>query len=126
MSPAKTPAKTVKATKSPAQKSKATARSAAPRGTGPSKSLAGISRTSGRAAGSAGASTPRLKTRYREEIQAQLLSELTLGNVMEVPRLDKIVVNMGVGRAVQQPSLIEGAQRDMEVITGQKPVVTRA
>ena len=45
---------------------------------------------------------------------------------MEVPRLEKIVVNMGVGRATQQASLIEGAQRDLEVITGQKPVVTRA
>ena len=45
---------------------------------------------------------------------------------MEVPRLEKIVINMGVGRATQQASLIEGAQRDLEVITGQKPVVTRA
>ena len=45
---------------------------------------------------------------------------------MEVPRLEKIVINMGVGKATQQPSLIEGALRDLEVITGQKPVVTRA
>ena len=45
---------------------------------------------------------------------------------MEVPRLEKIVINMGVGRATQQQSLIEGAQRDLEIITGQKPVVTRA
>ena len=56
----------------------------------------------------------------------RLKSELELDNVMEVPRLEKIVVNMGVGRATQQASLIEGAQRDLEVITGQKPVVTRA
>ena len=85
-----------------------------------------IERTAGRAAGSAGEAAPRLKSRYREEVQAQLKQELGLANVMEVPRLEKIVVNMGVGRATQQPSLIEGAQRDIEVITGQKSVVTRA
>ena len=71
-------------------------------------------------------SVPRLKERYRSEIRDQLRQELGLSNVMEVPRLDKIVVNMGVGRATQQQSLIEGAQRDIEVITGQKSVVTRA
>jgi large subunit ribosomal protein L5 len=69
---------------------------------------------------------PRLKERYLTEVRDQLKSELGLGNVMEVPRLEKIVVNMGVGRATQQASLIEGAQRDLETITGQKPVVTRA
>jgi len=69
---------------------------------------------------------PRLKERYLHEVRAGLQAELGLGNVMEVPRLDKIVVNMGVGKATQQPSLIEGAVRDLEVITGQKPVVTRA
>jgi len=69
---------------------------------------------------------PRLKERYLTEVRDQLRQELQLGNVMEVPRLTKIVVNMGVGRATQQQSLIEGAQRDLEVITGQKPVVTRA
>jgi len=71
-------------------------------------------------------SRPRLKTRYNGEIRGQLLDELSLGNVMRVPRLEKIVVNMGVGRATQQASLIEGAQRDLEAITGQKPIVTRA
>ncbi len=69
---------------------------------------------------------PRLKERYLSEVRDRLKSELGLGNVMEVPRLEKIVINMGVGRATQQASLIEGAQRDLEVITGQKPVVTRA
>ena len=69
---------------------------------------------------------PRLKERYLAEVRDRLKSELQLDNVMEVPRLEKIVVNMGVGRATQQASLIEGAQRDLEVITGQKPVVTRA
>jgi large subunit ribosomal protein L5 len=69
---------------------------------------------------------PRLKERYLAEVRGQLKEELELGNVMEVPRLTKIVVNMGVGKATQQQSLIEGAQRDLEVITGQKPMVTRA
>ena len=69
---------------------------------------------------------PRLKERYLSDVRDRLKDELSLANVMEVPRLEKIVVNMGVGRATQQQSLIEGAQRDLEVITGQKPVVTRA
>jgi large subunit ribosomal protein L5 len=69
---------------------------------------------------------PRLKQRYNDEIRAQLLTELGLSNVMEVPRFEKIVVNMGVGAAVQQASLLEGAVRDLQTIAGQKPVVTRA
>ena len=69
---------------------------------------------------------PRLKVRYDTEVRSKLRDDLSLGNVMQVPRLQKIVVNMGVGRATQQQSLIEGAQRDMEAITGQKAVVTRA
>ena len=69
---------------------------------------------------------PRLKDRYLTELQAKLKEELGLGNIMEVPRLEKIVINMGVGRATQQQSLLEGAQRDLEIITGQKPIVTRA
>ena len=69
---------------------------------------------------------PRLKTKYDETIRAALKDSLSLGNVMEVPRLDKIVVNMGVGDAVGQPSLLDGAVADLTVITGQKPAVTRA
>jgi large subunit ribosomal protein L5 len=69
---------------------------------------------------------PRLKARYDEQLRDQLKDQLGLGNVMEVPRLVKIVVNMGVGDAVQQASLLEGAQADLTVITGQKPLVTRA
>jgi large subunit ribosomal protein L5 len=69
---------------------------------------------------------PRLKVRYDTEIRARLQSELNLPNVMMVPRMEKIVVNMGVGRATQQPSLLEGAVRDMTAITGQKPLVTKA
>jgi large subunit ribosomal protein L5 len=69
---------------------------------------------------------PRLKTRYETELRSRLKDELGLANVMEVPRLEKMVLNMGVGRALQQPSLLEGAVRDLETISGQKPVVTRA
>jgi large subunit ribosomal protein L5 len=69
---------------------------------------------------------PRLKQRYRDELRPRLQETLGLSNVMQVPRIEKIVVNMGVGRAVQQPSLLEGAVRDLTVITGQKPLVTKA
>jgi large subunit ribosomal protein L5 len=69
---------------------------------------------------------PRLKTRFESEIKGQLQSELGLGNVMEVPRLVKIVVNMGVGRATQQRSLLDGAVTDLTIITGQKPSVRKA
>jgi large subunit ribosomal protein L5 len=69
---------------------------------------------------------PRLKVRYNDRLRSELQSQLGLGNVMQVPRLTKIVVNMGVGGATQQASLLEGAQRDLTVITGQKPLVTRA
>jgi large subunit ribosomal protein L5 len=69
---------------------------------------------------------PRLRQRYDTEIRSALQSQLGLSNIMQVPRLEKIVINMGVGRATQQPSLLEGAVRDLEVISGQKPLVTRA
>jgi large subunit ribosomal protein L5 len=72
------------------------------------------------------AGRPRLRQRYDSEVRAALASELGLANVMQVPRLDKIVVNMGVGGAVAQPSLLDGAVRDLAQITGQKPIVTRA
>jgi large subunit ribosomal protein L5 len=70
--------------------------------------------------------TPRLKTRYREEILPALRSEFDIANVMQVPGLTKIVVNMGVGEAARDSKLIEGAIRDLTVITGQKPMVTKA
>ena len=69
---------------------------------------------------------PRLKVRYETELRDQLKQSLGLGNIMEVPRLEKIVVNMGVGKATQQASLLEGAVTDLTLITGQKPLVTRA
>jgi large subunit ribosomal protein L5 len=69
---------------------------------------------------------PRLKARYNETLRPQLKDQLGLANIMQVPRLTKIVVNMGVGGATQQSSLLEGAQRDLAAITGQKALVTRA
>jgi len=69
---------------------------------------------------------PRLKARFDSELRQQLKDDLGLDNIMQVPTLEKIVLNSGVGRATQQASLLEGAQRDLELITGQKPIVTRA
>jgi large subunit ribosomal protein L5 len=69
---------------------------------------------------------PRLKARYDDEIRAALKESLGLDNIMQVPRLEKIVLNMGVGAALAQPSLLEGAVKDLSVISGQKPIVTKA
>jgi large subunit ribosomal protein L5 len=69
---------------------------------------------------------PRLKSRYREEIIPELQKEFGFGNIMQVPGLTKIVVNMGVGEAARDSKLIEGAVRDLTEITGQKPQVTKA
>jgi large subunit ribosomal protein L5 len=69
---------------------------------------------------------PRLRVRYDDEIKTALKDQLGLANPMEVPRLTKIVVNCGVGRATQQASLLEGAVNDLRIITGQKPLVTKA
>lgn len=68
----------------------------------------------------------RLKTRYNDEIKAQLQAQLGLKNVMEIPRITKITLNMGVGAASQDKKLLEGAVADMQLIAGQKPVVTHA
>lgn len=68
----------------------------------------------------------RMRVRYNDEIRSAVQAELGLANVMQVPRLSKIVVNMGVGDAAQQAKLLDGALTDLEAITGQKPMVTRA
>ena len=73
-----------------------------------------------------GTERPRLRQRYDAEVRSALGEQLGLANVMEVPRFEKIVINMGVGGAVAQPSLLDGAVRDLTQIAGQKPVVTRA
>jgi large subunit ribosomal protein L5 len=72
------------------------------------------------------ASMPRLKARYREEIVPGLLEQFGYENIMQVPGLVKVVVNMGVGEAARDSKLIEGAIRDLTAITGQKPQVTKA
>jgi large subunit ribosomal protein L5 len=73
-----------------------------------------------------GTPVPRLKERYRNEIAPALRDEFGYGNVMQIPGLTKIVVNMGVGEAARDAKLIEGAVRDLSTITGQKPAVARA
>ncbi|MFI1398806.1 50S ribosomal protein L5 [Streptomyces sp. NPDC020681] len=70
--------------------------------------------------------TPRLKTKYREEIAGKLREEFSYENVMQIPGLVKIVVNMGVGDAARDSKLIDGAIKDLTTITGQKPAVTKA
>ncbi|MGJ9425799.1 50S ribosomal protein L5 [Nesterenkonia halotolerans] len=70
--------------------------------------------------------TPRLKNKYREDIRSTLQEEYGYSNVMEVPGLVKVVVNMGVGEAARDSKLIQGAVEDLTKITGQKPKVTRA
>ncbi len=70
--------------------------------------------------------TPRQKARYREELRPQLRQQLGLANIMQVPGLEKIVVNMGVGDAVKDGRMLDAALTDLQVITGQKAVVTKA
>lgn len=72
------------------------------------------------------ATRPRLRDRYNETLRAQLKETLELPNIMMVPKLSKISVNMGVGDAVEHKALLEGAINDLTVITGQKPLTTRA
>lgn len=69
---------------------------------------------------------PRLKVRYREEILPALREEFSFGNVMQVPKVVKIVVNMGVGEAARDAKLMDGAVRDLTAITGQKPLIQKA
>lgn len=69
---------------------------------------------------------PRLKVRYREEVLPRLRQELGYANAMEVPRLQKVVINMGVGDSLKDARMLEAATQDLAVITGQRPVVTKA
>ncbi len=72
------------------------------------------------------ATSPRLQALYRAEIRDLLKEQLELDNIMEVPRFEKIVVNMGVGEAIAQAKLLDGAVADLTTIAGQRPVITRA
>jgi large subunit ribosomal protein L5 len=69
---------------------------------------------------------PRLIKKYQDEVVPQLMKDFSLGNIMQVPKLDRIVINMGLGEAVQNAKLIESATEELAAITGRKPVVTRA
>jgi large subunit ribosomal protein L5 len=69
---------------------------------------------------------PRLKARFREELVASLQQELGFTNPMQVPRLEKVVVNMGVGEAIKEAKLLDAAVEDLATITGQKPAIRRA
>ena len=69
---------------------------------------------------------PRLKDKYRDEVVPKLVTDLAYGNVNQVPRLEKIVVNMGVGGASQDTKLLDAAVEDLRIITGQQPMITRA
>ncbi len=70
--------------------------------------------------------TPRLKERYRQEIVGALVKELNLENVMEVPKVEKVVLNIGLGEALQNAKAMDAAVADLTAIAGQKPVITRA
>ena len=69
---------------------------------------------------------PRLKVAYRERIRAELGQQLGISNPMRVPRLEKVVINMGVGDALRDGRMLEAAVEDLTIITGQKPVITKA
>jgi large subunit ribosomal protein L5 len=69
---------------------------------------------------------PRMKAHYLNTVRADLMKQLDLQNPMQVPSIEKIVINMGVGRATQQASLLDGAVADLTAITGQKPLVTKS
>ncbi len=88
--------------------------------------MAATKTTDGATATSAERVPPRLRERYRAEIAAAMLEEFKYPNVMQIPTVTKIVVNMGVGEAARDAKLIDGAIRDLTIITGQKPAVARA
>lgn len=69
---------------------------------------------------------PRLKKRYLEEVVPLLMKEFSLSNSMQVPRIEKIVINMGVGEGAQNPKTLDAAAQDLAIITGQKPLITKA
>jgi large subunit ribosomal protein L5 len=73
-----------------------------------------------------GETIPRLQDKYRKDVVPQLMKQFSFGNQLEVPRLMKVTLNMGLGEAVQTPKIIEAAVEEMSAIVGQKPVVTRA
>jgi large subunit ribosomal protein L5 len=79
-----------------------------------------------RASGKEERVTPRLLTMYRQQVVPALMKRFNYKNVMQVPRLEKIAINIGVGQATQDPKLVDAAARDLEMIVGQKVVITKA
>lgn len=69
---------------------------------------------------------PRLKEKYENEVKKALMDKFQYENIMEVPRLEKVIINMGIGEARDNPKLLESAVKELEIIAGQKPVVTKA
>src|SRR5690349_23527311 len=69
---------------------------------------------------------PRLKDKYRSDVIPAMMKDFSYKNVMQVPHVEKVVINMGVGTAVQDAKTLEGAVRDMTAISGQRPVITTA
>jgi large subunit ribosomal protein L5 len=69
---------------------------------------------------------PRLIKKYKDEVVPQLMKDFTLKNIMQVPKLQRIVINMGLGEAVQNAKIVESAVEELTAITGRKPIVTRA
>ena len=70
--------------------------------------------------------TSRLKEKYENEVIKSLMEKFQYENIMEVPKLEKIVINMGIGEARDNPKLLEAAVKELEIIAGQKPVITKA
>ncbi|MBZ0282620.1 MAG: 50S ribosomal protein L5 [Anaerolineae bacterium] len=70
--------------------------------------------------------TPIMQSRYRDEVVPALIQEFKYDNIMEVPRIQKVVVNIGLGEANENPKLLDGAVEDLRIITGQQPVITKA
>ena len=70
--------------------------------------------------------TSRMQVKYKEEIVSALMERFKYKNIMEVPKLNKIVINIGLGSAKDNPKVLESALRDLEIISGQKPVITTA
>ncbi len=70
--------------------------------------------------------TPVMQTRYRDDVVPQLMQEFGYKNLMEVPRVEKVVINIGLGEAMDNPKVLDGAVEDLRTITGQQPVITKA
>ena len=70
--------------------------------------------------------TPILQARYKDEVVQALMEEFKYGNVMEVPRIQKVVINIGLGEANENPKLLDGAVEDLRLITGQQPIITKS